>query len=48
MSEKNQILNNFRKLQIDTRNIKFVNFDYNILNIKEIVKYHNQLTDNFR
>lgn len=46
-SEKKQILDNFSKLDIDQKYIKFVKFDENNLNIENIVKYHYQLTDNF-
>ena len=44
---KKQILDNFSKLDIDQKYIKFVKFDENNLNIENIVKYHYQLTDNF-
>lgn len=46
-SEKTQIINNFKKLNIDTKYIKFVQFDENNLDINNIIKYHHQLTDNF-
>ena len=47
ISEKNQILKNFEHLKISKENIKFVNFDQNLLDIENYINYHYQLTDNY-
>ncbi len=46
-SEKRQILDNFSKLKIDPKYVKFVKYDMKNLHIDNIVKYHYQLTDNY-
>ncbi len=46
-SEREQIILNFKKLNIPLNYIKFVQFDENYINIDNIINYHYQLTDNF-
>ncbi len=46
-SEREQIISNFKKLNIPLDYIKFVQFNEEYIDINNVVDYHYQLTDNF-